>query len=162
MIAEEANMADIPNRVERILNTDCGQSLEELASQASAADIKQLIEVVSDPKETTTRITRAVFLLGRMKQKQALEAILAAAPRLKGDDQIAVADALGRLGGAKARGELIKLSSEESPQVRKFSARALARIGDKTALARLRKIAKEDKEDFVRQAAEKQLNKLSQ
>lgn len=152
-------MADITDRAERMLATDCGQSLEELARTATDEDVARLIAVAGDAKESQARITRAVFLLGRMNKKQALEPVLAAVSRLEGDARIAAVDALGRLGGAKARTALIKLSSEADPQLRKFAARGLSRIGDKASLDRLRRIAEEDAEEFVRKTAQRQLER---
>lgn len=150
-------MSNISDRAERMLATDCGHSLEELAQDATTDDIARLIAVVEDPNETPPRLQRAIFIVGRMRRKEGLDPILSAVSRLDEAGRIAAADALGRIGGAKARDALIKLSDDKVSHVRKFAATGLARIGDTRAMKRLRQLAEEDSESFVRGIARKRV-----
>ncbi len=152
-------MAELDNIAERMLATDCGHSLEELAGKAKAEDLAALVRVIEDAGAPNARTTRAIFVLGRMNKKEAVQPILKALPKLDEGGLIAAVDALGRLGGAKARGELVKMTAKDNAQIRKVAAQALARIGDNTAMDRLKEIAESDAETFVRRAARKKLDR---
>lgn len=148
---------DLPERVRRMLATDCGMSLNELAKKVKAEDLKALAALLSAPEETPEHLQRAVYLLGRLGKADVVEPIIAVLPRLNEGGRVAAADALGRLGGAKARDQVIKLSSDRAPQVRKFAAHALGRIGDKASTDRLKAMVEGDGQAFVRETARKRL-----
>ncbi|MDD9723907.1 HEAT repeat domain-containing protein [Roseovarius sp. SK2] len=152
-------MAELDNIAERMLATDCGHSLEELARKATAEDLAALVRVIEENSAPDARKIRAMFVLGRMNKKEAVQPILKALPKLDTGGKLAAADALGRLGGAKARGELVKMTAADDAQIRKVASQALARIGDKAAMDRLKEIAESDAEAFVRRAARKKLDR---
>ena len=153
-------MTQYTERVRDILETDCGHTLQELVPKLKAEEVKELMSLVSGKSEAPLlHRQRAVFVLGRLGKTEALANILKAIPELDENGRVAAADALGRLGGGKARGALVKLSSDPDAQVRKFAARALARVGDKAAVECLQAMAEDDRQDWVREAARKQLER---
>ena len=150
-------MVEISDRIERMLDTDCGRAISELATGMKSSDLARLVEVIEDPQEAPERVGRAAMILGRSGHKPALTPILTALARLEGKERLQAADALGRIGGTKARDALAKLSEDQDAQVRKFAARGLARIGDTKAQALLKKIADHDSEAFIREIANRHM-----
>ncbi|WP_300059765.1 HEAT repeat domain-containing protein [uncultured Roseobacter sp.] len=150
-------MAEISDRTERLLVTDCGRAISELAQGMTREDLAHLAEVIADPQETPERVGRASMILGRSGYKPALEPILASLKRLSGKPRLQAAEALGRLGGAKARDALAQLARDEDAQVRKFATLGLAQIADKKTQTLLQSIAERDSEAFIREIAGRHL-----
>jgi HEAT repeat protein len=154
-------MLDLPPHVRTILESDCARTLGEALRAATDADFAALMAVVrQEPAIPADQRQRAVYMLGRMGRPEAVPVIAEALPKLGEGGRIAAADALGRLGGDRAEAEVLKLSADPAPQVRKFAATALRRLGGREAIDRLRTMVHEDREDFVRESARGQLNKV--
>jgi hypothetical protein len=105
-------------------------------------------------------------------------AMLLAAPRAGAQDRITklikiletdssykvrlqVVIALGKLKDRRAVPALIRALSDENYTVRGVTCASLAQIGDRSAVASLRKVAQSDSEEFVRSQAEKAVKALS-
>ncbi|GEM_PF-2427261 len=154
-------MTQFTNQIRDVLETDCGHTLEELSSRLTADEIKALLSLLgAHSKASFPHRQRAIFVLGRLGKTEAMGTIINAIPELDDNGRVAAADALGRLGGTKARNELVKLSSDSNAQVRKFAIRGLARIGGKAVVERLRTVAVDDPQDWIRDVAHKQLQKV--
>lgn len=154
-------MAELSQRVRAVLETDCAHTLEDLVAKPSDAEIRELIAVVDDEAEMTpNQRQRAVYMLGRMDRKEAAPNILKALPRLDEGGRVAAADALGRLATPEAQAAIVELSHDAAPQVRKFAAKALARIGTSGAIGHLRGMIDGDAEAFVRASAGKVLSRM--
>lgn len=104
---------------------------------------------------------RAVYALGRWGDPDVVPEILALPPELKESQCITAIEALGRLGTKAAREAVASYAGHPSPQIRKFVVQALTRIGDAAARATLRKIAKEDRQAWVRELASKRIKMIS-
>ncbi len=153
-------MAKVSNRVAEVLAADCGyNTLAAIMEAKNDKDAAELAAVVLDAAEEPVRRQRAAFVLGRMGRKEAIEPLAKAWSELDQGGRSATADALGRIGGAKARDALVKISRDADPQVRKFAVKGLVRIDDVRAKTRLREIATEDAEEFVRRIAERGIAK---
>lgn len=151
-------MAELSQRVRDVMETDCAHTLEDLVAKPTDAEIRELIAVIDDEAEMTpNQRQRAVYMLGRMGRKEAAPTIIKALPRLDEGGKVAAADALGRLATPEAQAAVMDLSHDRAPQVRKFAARALARIGTNAAIGHLRGMVDGDEEPFVRASAGKVL-----
>ena len=78
-------------------------------------------------------------------------------PTLKESHCITALEALGRLGTQEACEAVRSFADHPSPQIRKFVVAALSRIGSPAAEERLRQMAREDPEDWVRDFAAKRV-----
>jgi hypothetical protein len=74
--------------------------------------------------------------------------------------RLQVVIALGKLKDRRAAPALIKALSDDNYTVRGVSCASLAQLGDKSALPELRRVAKNDSEDFVRSQADKAIKVL--
>jgi HEAT repeat protein len=74
--------------------------------------------------------------------------------------RITAVDALGRLGTPEAAGAVLDRAGDPSPDVRRFAAVALARIGGAAARDRLARTAEDDPADFVRRRARRAVAEL--
>lgn len=154
-------MAELSQRVRDVMETDCAHTLEDLVAKPTDEEIRELITIVADEAEMTpNQRQRAVYMLGRMGREEAAPVIIKALPRLDEGGRIAAADALGRLATPEAQAKVIELSNDPAPQVRKFAAKALARIGTSPAIGFLRGMVDGDEEPFVRAAAGKVLSRM--
>lgn len=102
---------------------------------------------------------RAVYALGRWGDASVVPDIQRVLPELDQSERITALDALGRLGTAPAAETVAEYANDPSPQVRKFVVQALGRIGGPEARARLRSIADEDQEEWLRGLAARQAEK---
>lgn len=154
-------MIKLSEEVRNILDADCARSMGEFIMQASDAQFAELIEVVKDEAGSTSeQRQRAVYVLGRAERADAVDAIIVAIPKLQAGGRVAAADALGRLGGDKARRAVIALSRDADAQVRKFAVKALGRLGGEDARKRMETVMARDKESFVRAAAARNLQQV--
>lgn len=154
-------MPELTQRVRDVMETDCAHTLEDLVAKPSDTEIRELIAVVEDEAEMTpNQRQRAVYMLGRMGRAEAAPTIIKALPRLDEGGKVAAADALGRLATAEAQAAVMELSHDRAPQVRKFAAKALARIGTNAAIGHLRGMIDGDEEPFVRASAGKVLSRM--
>ena len=154
-------MADLSERVKAVMETDCAHTLEDLVAKPSAPEIRELIAVVEgDAGATANQRQRAVYMLGRMGRTEAAPTIVKALPKLDEGGRIAAADALGRLATPEAQAKVVELSLDAAPQVRKFAAKALARIGTQATIGHLRGMVDGDEESFVRATAGKVLSRM--
>ena len=154
-------MAELSQRVRDVMETDCAHTLEDLVAKPSDSEIRELIGIVDDEAQMTpNQRQRAVHLLGRMGRTEAVPNIVKALPRLDEGGKVAAANALGRLATPEAQQAVMDLSYDRAPQVRKFAARALARIGTNATLGHLRGMVDGDEEPFVRAAAGKVLSRM--
>jgi len=101
----------------------------------------------------------AALALGKLKAAGVVEALVAALKQADPEIRAAVAEALGRQGGDRARGTLAELLSRDVPAVRVAAARALAATKDAGA-ADLLLAALNDENHHVRAAAAAGLGKL--
>lgn len=147
--------------IQTALRTDCANKLEEILAVKSETQLKELIDALADDELSPQMRQRAVYLLGRFEEPAAIEPILNVVAKLDALGRVAAADALGRLGSQRCLDALIKLSSDPAPDVRKFSTRALRRIGGAKARKRLEEVVQSERETFVRDTAERELSKMN-
>jgi HEAT repeat protein len=100
---------------------------------------------------------RAIYALGRWGDPSVVPEIVSLLSTLKESHRITAIEALGRLGTNPARRAVESYADDPSPQVRKFVVEALSRIGDRAAKAALQKIAREDREPWIRDFAAKRM-----
>ena len=154
-------MAEFSQRVRDVMETDCAHTLENLVANPSDQEVRELIATVEDEAGVSANERqRAVYMLGRMGREEAAPAIVKALPMLDEGGRVAAADALGRLATPEAQSAVMELSHDSAPQVRKFAARALARIGTNAAVGHLRGMVDGDAEPFVRASAGKVLSRM--
>ncbi len=97
---------------------------------------------------------RAIYALGRWGDTSVVPDLVSLLPRLDESERITALDALGRLDTKEARTAVETCADDPSPQVRKFVVTALRRLGGPDAESRLRWIAKEDGEGWIRDLAQ--------
>jgi len=74
-------------------------------------------------------------------------------------ERINALDALGRIGGPDAEAAVLQMTEDESPDIRRFAAYALSKLGTPTALERLHDLEGTDPERLVRTAAARSLRR---
>jgi HEAT repeat protein len=123
-----------------------GVALSELASDGARARAISFISrrydaVRSGPIVETALASRArpvrhaaVVAAGSLRLRSALPRLVAMAKAVEGDTAVAVAEALGAIGDAEGEGAALSLLASGDTRVRVAAARALERIGGRSAV----------------------------
>jgi len=170
----EKDHAEVINTLIGLLKDDTAVSVRAAAAQALGTlwmrgvvearnAIPNLIDALND-KESRVReeSVKALMLIGTDRKDLVVEQLIALlGDRTKGNE-LEAAMALGVLGDPKAVPALIATLDHSHPATRLYVVNALGKIGQeaKDALPKLEAIAKEDKDEGVRQAAERAINKI--
>ena len=132
-------------------------ALDRVVRRKRMEDYTALRQLAASPTADPNLRQRAIQALGRWGDSAAVADIVAflVAPETTESHRITAIEALGRLGTQKAREAVTAFAEHESPDVRKFVVRALGSIGDAPARATLRRLAKSEKADWIRELAAK-------
>jgi HEAT repeat protein len=108
----------------------------------------------------------AAIALGQIGDKRGLDEAINALINDLNDKTFAsvrrtAAIALGEIGDSSGVEPLIAALKDQDEVVRFYAAIALGRIGDRRVIPELERVAKEDKEEFVRNAAKKALEEIA-
>ena len=149
---------EIPTELKDALKAFEIGALDKIVARHRREDFDALRRLVAeksagDPNDRQ----RAIYALGRWGDPSVVPDIASLLPNLKESHCITAIEALGRLGTQAARQAVEPYAGHASPQVRKFVVVALGRIGDSAAKSTLRKIAREDKQAWVRDLASKRM-----
>ncbi len=126
-----------------------------------ADSVEPLVAVVRDWKNQPADLrVVCVNILGRIKDKRAVPAIVSVSNERKMTMRYNAARALGNIGDKKATPALIKLLGDNEWQVRFYSAQAIGKIGDKSAAKPLANILLTDSSEKVRFMAIESLDKI--
>lgn len=151
-------MADTSKELFRLLESDCGHTLEPVLAEKEQATFESLRSLLSlAPSVNPTHRQRALYLLGRWGNPAVVADIRRIIPQLDEYERITAVDALGRLGTEEALAGIIEHTNDPSPDVRRFVVIALGRINSPQAQDKLREIEASDQVDFVRERASKLL-----
>lgn len=150
----------LPARLKHALDVFEIGELERLIREGRPDHFEALKALVSDdPDIHPDHRQRAIYALGRWGDKSVVAEVAAVLPKLDEDARITALDALGRLGTSEARAAVEACAHDPSADVRKFVVAALRRLGGSQAESRLRKMAREDSEGWVRELAVRALEK---
>ena len=149
----------IDNKLKMALESDELCDLDEIARRRDRAQLEALKKLLSEPAPKKEYRSRAIYALGRSGDPGAVPDIVRTLPELDEEERMTAMDALGRLGTKEALDAVARHADDPSPQVRKFAVHALNRIGGREAEAKLRTIAKEDPEKWVRELAATHVDK---
>lgn len=117
--------------------------------------LRQLVAGGSTVREAYR--TKALYALGRWGDPSVVPEIVQVLPQLREVELIAAIDALGRFSTSQAIEAVGAHAKHASPQVRKLVVQALTRIGGPAAQKKLRTIADEDAEAWIRELAVRSL-----
>lgn len=149
---------ETPSELERALDAFEVGALDGIIENKRRRDFEALCRILcEEPATDPVRRQRAIYALGRWGDSSVVPDIVDALPRLKESHCITAIEALGRLGTKDARKAIERFADNPSPQVRKFVVKALSRIGGRAAEARLQKMVKEGRDDWVRDFAAKRM-----
>lgn len=128
----------------------------------SAWAVEGLLHALADPEDMI--VATAAIDLGKARERRAVEPLirLLKPQRALLDTWLTayVAEALGHIRDPRAVDALVAALANEAEDVRKAAAKALGEIGDKRAVPHLSKVAKDDNDQSVRQAATESLQEL--
>lgn len=147
-----------PGALERALDAEESGELDAIVRARHPDVLEGLRALVSDPAVDHGWRTKAIYALGRWSDEGSVDAIVGLLPDLDARGRIAAVEALGRIGDPRGLGAVIDQAGSESPQVRKFVARALGRFRQAEAQEKLRDIEANDRTEFVRQVAREQMS----
>ncbi len=148
----------LPAELENALEAFEAGALDKIIRKRRRGDFQALLRLISlDADVKPHHRQRAINALGRWEDASVVSRIVELLPKLPESHCITALEALGRLGTKQACKAVESFADHRSPQVRKFVVSALNRIGGSAAESCLRKMAKEDSEDWVRDLAVKRL-----
>ena len=151
-------MAQISEKLRRALESDDACQLGSVIKEAKREDFEALQTFLSlDPSVNPEHRKKAIYALGRWGDPAPVAAIRSLLPHLDEAGRISAIGALGRLGTKKALEGVLDCTTDPSPHIRKFVARALGRINTSEARAKLREIEDKDEVDYIRAIASKHL-----
>lgn len=149
----------ISPRLKRALEVFEIGELDLIIEKKRRVDFDALRSFVSmDPGVDPDYRQRAIYALGRWGDTKVVPQLITVLPQLDESERITALDALGRLDTKEARKAVETCADDASPDVRKFVVAALRRFGGAIADSRLRKMAKEDKEGWIRSVAQRALD----
>jgi HEAT repeat protein len=156
---KEVNLP-LPDELTRALEAEEAEGLNEIIRAHREGDFESLRGLVStDPSVDKGHRNKALYALGRWGNPSVVPDIERVLPELDETGRIAAIDALGQLGTEQALEAVTRYSSDPAPQVRKAVVLALSRIGAPEAQTRLRAMANEDPEEWIRGLAARHLEK---
>lgn len=133
--------------------------LDLIVEKKRSEDFDALRSLVTmDPGVDPEYRQRAIYALGRWGDPEVVSDLTTVLPQLNESERITALDALGRLDTKEARKAVETCAEDLAPDVRKFVIAALRRLGGADADSRLRKIAKEDGEGWIRTLAQRALD----
>ena len=153
----------ISDELEQALNAEESGELGKIIQSRRPEHFENLLKLVTtDSDINAKRRIKAIYALGRWGNLSVISDIERVLPQLDEAGRIAAVDALGRLGTKQALEVVSRYTDDPSSQVRKFVIYALRKIGDLEAQTRLRQIANQDSENWLRELASKQIERLSE
>jgi HEAT repeat protein len=157
------DMDAISKDLQQALESECATGVEEVVDAKRPEDLERLRALLrSDARVAASLQQSAIHILGRWGDTESAPDIVRLLPSLGERERINAVAALGHVGGDDAESALIDLSTDSSPDVRRFVAYALADLGTPTAQSRLRELRNADPVDFVRTAAKRGLHDQSE
>lgn len=149
-------MSEISEKLLRALESDDAGELGIIIKKRKQEDFKALQTFLSlDPSIKNEHRAKAIYALGRWGDPAPVKAIGSIISDLDEASRITAINTLGRISTEDSLDVVIKLVDDPSPNVRKFVARALARINTTEAHEKLKEIASKDKVEYVRVLASK-------
>ncbi|HEU4456567.1 MAG TPA: HEAT repeat domain-containing protein [Longimicrobium sp.] len=132
--------------------------LDQVVARRRPEDFAALRRLLAEDGEVSPNDRqRAMYALGKWDDPSVVPEIVARLPELKESHRITAIEALGRLGTGQARAAVEAHADDPSPHVRKFVVEALSRIGDPAAEETLRRMAREDGQEWVRNLAARRM-----
>lgn len=149
-------------RVKEALESDCGHGVCALLEKTEPNDVDELLEVVSHRSSYTEReFLNATYILGRLGDERAVPVITANLPKLDEKGQICAIDALGRIGTGVDAEVIAKYGDSDNPDVRKYTLKALSRVGGKTAKEKLEALNAKEKIPWLKKVGEDSIRKIA-
>ena len=146
-------MTTFSMELSRALESDCARDMEPLMKAKSDDDFNGLLSVIAGKDVTPSTKVKALFALGRWGKKEAVATIRKHVTSLDELGKVSALDALGRLHSTDSLETVLQLTSDASPQVRKFAVIALSRFKSAKATKQLKVMEAEDDENYVRLTA---------
>ena len=147
-------MTDMREELRQALEADESSDLDVIIHQRRPEDFEALRRLLAgDAAADPSHWAGVIYALGRWGDPAVAGAIRDLLPRLDHDERITAIDALGRLGSREAVDGILGYAHDESLPVRKFVARALARINTPQARAGLSELERTDASDYIRSLA---------
>ena len=143
-------MKNISNEVSKALESECAHSMEQLLENKISQNFTDLTEVLSSDTANNDDKAKALYALGRWGDKAAVAAIIKSLPKLDEIGRVSAVDALGRLDSEESFAAIEKLSTDNSPYVRKFTAQTLLRSKKAKAAKILKSMKAKETVEFVR------------
>jgi HEAT repeat protein len=143
-------MVHLSEELRIALGADDAQELDRVIRRRRQSDFDAFVDLLSDPGASSEYRMKAFTALGRWGDRGIIPTIRQALPQLEERERIAAIDALGRLGTDEAEEAVSAYADDDSPQVRKFVVLALERIGSTAARERLRGMARQDSDAWIR------------
>ncbi|EYE89708.1 hypothetical protein Q428_00825 [Fervidicella metallireducens AeB] len=143
------NTEDIVKRLLRCHKDERQNALKIMGTQ----DIKKLERYALENLYTSTRdeCLFYIWLLGEIKSKDAVQAIITFLRCRDGNIKRICCSALGKIGDLRAEDSLILCLDENRTQIKEYAIKALGRIKSKKALERLKKISLDENErDYIK------------
>lgn len=151
-------MPDISPELLSVLNSDCAHDLEHILDEKRPEVFDALMDILEQAQSNKPDyISKVIALLGRWGNSSPTSNIISILPQLDENECVSAIDALGRIGSDKAVSEVLKHTTNESVNVRKFVAYALARSKDSRSREALLRMATMDQSDLVKNIAQKQI-----
>lgn len=146
-----------PGKYERLLSATCGNELERYGL-LDGEDLLRLRQIVAETVVVDQQTQQnALALLGRAGDQEAVPVIIGRIANLDERGRINAVDVLGRLNTPESISAVADLTTDPSPDVRRFAVIALSRAGGPVARERLTHVASGDPVALVRQRAEQAL-----
>jgi len=148
----------VSNELTRAFEAEEAEQLSEIIRRKKREDFETLRRLVlAGPDVNEAHRQKAIYALGRWGDAGVIGDIERILPQLAEPGRIAAIDALGRLGTQRALEVIAQYEQDPSAQVRKLVVEACNRIGGTKAEGRLRTIARDDPEEWIRKLALKRL-----
>lgn len=151
MAAVKKDLKDADNKKRR-------DALESLSGAGNAEKLPLLRESLGD--EDPMIRENAARLIGKSKDSSAFKTLSDALAGADKYSRLGIMDGLGDLGDKKAVKPLAGLLTDADRNTRWKAAEVLGRLGSDDAVDALLKAAREDKDDFVKQASVASLGKI--
>ena len=147
-------MSSMSPELLREIESVCAIAIEEVVAARRPDDLVTLRAALREDADVPPSLRQnAIQILGRWGDTESAAAIRSLLPRFDERERINAVDALGRMGGPDAEAAVLRMTEDESPDVRRFAAYALSNLGTEAARDRLRDMEETDPEQSVRAAA---------
>jgi HEAT repeat protein len=153
-------MTDMSPELLRAMESDCATGVEEVVAVRRPDDLEALRSLLRRDRDVPRSSRQnAIQILGRWGDAESAAAIRALLPTFDERERINAVDALGRLASPDAEAAVLQAAADDSPDVRRFAAYALANLPTDAARDRLLEMERADPERIVRAAAERVLRR---